>query len=102
MITTRAVPAPLLAHIAMSQISQIATGQDFADPLHDPHGGRVGLARASGWHAARPSPTWSAGFPRSSPAWGHSGAQCASTRLPMTSPTSARSAFSTWTRMQAP
>jgi hypothetical protein len=33
MITTRTVPAPLPAHIGMSQISQIATGQDFADPL---------------------------------------------------------------------
>ena len=33
MITTRAVPALLPANIGMSQIGQIATGQDFADPL---------------------------------------------------------------------
>ena len=55
-------------------------------------------ARDSGWHAARPSPTWSRKFPRSSPAWGHSGARCASIRLPMIWPTGARFASLTWTR----
>ncbi len=33
MITSGAVPAPLPAHLGVSQISQIATSQDFADPL---------------------------------------------------------------------
>ncbi len=33
MIISGAVPAPLPAHLGVSQISQIATSQDFADPL---------------------------------------------------------------------
>ena len=33
MITCGAVPAPLAAHIGVSQISQLTTSQDFADPL---------------------------------------------------------------------
>jgi hypothetical protein len=32
MITCRAVPAPVPAHIGVSQISQTTTSQDFADP----------------------------------------------------------------------
>jgi hypothetical protein len=37
MITSGAVPAPLPAHLGVSQISQIATSQDFADPLACSH-----------------------------------------------------------------
>ena len=33
MITCGAVPAPLPAHIGVSQISRITASQDFADPL---------------------------------------------------------------------
>ena len=33
MITCGAVPAPLAAHIGVSQISQLTTSQDFADPV---------------------------------------------------------------------
>ena len=33
MITCGAVPAPLYAHIGVSQISQPTASQDFADPL---------------------------------------------------------------------
>jgi hypothetical protein len=33
MITSGAVPALLPAHIGVSQISQMITAQDFADPL---------------------------------------------------------------------
>ena len=33
MITSRAMPAPLPAHIGVSQTSQITVIQDFADPL---------------------------------------------------------------------
>ena len=33
MITSGAVPAPLPAHIGVSQISQPTTSQDFVDPL---------------------------------------------------------------------
>ncbi len=33
MITSGAMPAPLPAHIGMSQINPITAGKDFADPL---------------------------------------------------------------------
>ncbi len=44
MITCGAVPAPLAAHIGVSQISQLTTNQDFADPLGEEptsHGGHT-------------------------------------------------------------
>ena len=37
MITSEAMPAPLPAHIGMSQINPITVSKDFADPLVIPH-----------------------------------------------------------------
>ena len=36
MITSEAMPAPLPAHIGMSQINPITASKDFADPLAGP------------------------------------------------------------------
>ena len=70
---------------------------------HVRHGGRMGMARTVP-PGTRPDHhrRGRAGFPRSNPAWGHSGARCASIRPRMTWPTGARFAFSTWTRTRAP